>query len=60
MKFKAERPFGKFLFVSCLMFVVVHLTAEKDTGNQDEESVICVNGVCRQGKETDVMGAKCG
>lgn len=60
MKFKAERPFGKFLFVSCLMFVVVQLTAEKDTGKQDEESVICVNGVCRQGKETDVMGAKCG
>lgn len=42
------------------MFVVVRLTAEKVTGNQDEESVICVNGVRQQGKETDFMGAKCG
>lgn len=56
---QSERPFGKFLFVSRL-FVVVRLTAAKDTGNQDEESVICMNGVCRQRKETDFTVANCG
>lgn len=28
------------------MFVVVQLTAEKVAGNQDEESMMHVNGVC--------------
>lgn len=59
-KIQSRRTIGKFLFVSLLMFVVVQLTAERVSGNQDEESMIYVSSMHPTVQETEFVGVKYG